>query len=185
MNLDVYNINGKKANKKIKLDDSIFGIEPNEHVVYLDIKRYLAKQRQGTSKAKERGEIKGSRVKLRRQKGLGHARVGDIKNPLFRGGGRVFGPKPRVYDIKINKKVKILARKSALSGKAKENKIKVVENFNFEEPKTKKLSEIFKNLNIEQLKTLLVLSKNDENLFLSSRNIPNTRIMQASDFKYL
>ncbi|MFQ5335552.1 MAG: 50S ribosomal protein L4 [Flavobacteriales bacterium] len=181
MNLDVYKINGKKANRKIELSNAVFGIDPNDHAIYLDVKRYMAKRRQGTSKSKERGEIRGSRAKLRRQKGLGHARVGDIKNPIFRGGGRAFGPQPRVYDIKVNKKVKALARRSALSYKAKENKITVVEDFAFDKPETKKYVEILDNLQAGDLKTLVVLSSKDDNILLSARNVSYSNILQAKD----
>ena len=152
MELEVYNISGQKTAKKTKLDDKIFGIEPNDHAIYLDVKQHMANKRQGSHKSKERGEIKGSRRKIKRQKGTGTARFGDIKNPIFRGGGRVFGPTPRDYGFKLNKKLKQLARKSALSYKAKENGIIILEDFNFETPKTKNFIELLKNLELKDKK---------------------------------
>ena len=159
----------------------IFGIEPNDHAIYLDVKQYLANQRRGTSKTKERGEITGSRRKIRKQKGSGMARVGDIKNPIFRGGGRIFGPKPRDYDSKLNRKVKRLARKSALSYKAKDNNIIVLEDFSFDSPKTKEYLNILNNLDQLNSKTLMVLSDANKNIFLSSRNLKKAKVVRASD----
>lgn len=181
MKLDVLNIDGGKAGKQIDLPEAIFGIEPNEHAVYLAVKQYLAAQRQGTHKAKERGEIKGSTRKIKRQKGTGTARAGSIKNPLFRGGGRVFGPRPRAYNIRLNKKVKQLARKSALSSKASAGQIVVVEDFTFEAPRTKEFIKILKNLELGDQKTLMVTSDSDKVLHLSSRNIPGTGVTRAQD----
>ena len=162
------------------MNESIFGIEPNDHVLYLDVKQYLANQRQGTSKSKERSEISGSTRKLGRQKGGGGARHGDINSPLLRGGGRVFGPKPRDYRFKLNKKVKVLARKSALSYKAQENAILVVEDFNFEAPKTKEFVNIAKNLKVEGKKLLMVLPEANKNVYLSARNLQRSEVMLAS-----
>ena len=162
------------------LNESIFGIEPNDHVLYLDVKQYLANQRQGTHKSKERSEISGSTRKLGRQKGGGGARHGDINSPLLRGGGRVFGPKPRDYRFKLNKKVKVLARKSALSYKAQENAILVVEDFNFEAPKTKEFVNIAKNLKVEGKKLLMVLPEANKNVYLSARNLQRSEVMLAS-----
>ncbi len=181
MELAVYNIEGKKTTKTVNLKDEIFGVEPNDHVIYLDVKQYLANKRQGTHKTKERGEVKGSTRKLRRQKGTGAARIGDIKSPILRGGGRAFGPRPRDYSFKLNKKVKRLARKSALSYKAKDNSIMVLEDFSFEEPKTKKFIQILNNLNLTDTKSLLVVSEANRNIFLSARNIPNTAVVVASE----
>ncbi|MFA6922966.1 MAG: 50S ribosomal protein L4 [Bacteroidales bacterium] len=177
----VYNISGSETSKKVQLDDSIFGIEPNDHCIYLDVKQHLANKRQGTHKAKERGEVSGSTRKIKKQKGTGGARAGDIKNPLFRGGGRIFGPRPRDYNFKLNKKIKKLARKSALSYKAKENNIIVLEDFIFSEPKTKQNVELLKNLNISDKKTLLVLAEPNKNVSLSSRNLKKIRVVDASD----
>ena len=159
MKLEVLNIKGEKTGRSVQLADEIFGFEPNDHVLYLDVKRYQINQRQGTSKAKERNELKGSTRKLRKQKGGGGARISSIKSPLLRGGGRIFGPRPRTYDIKLNQKEKIIARKSALSHKSKENKIIVVENFNLETPKTKDYISILNALNLGNEKSLLVLRK--------------------------
>lgn len=180
MELQVYNIKGEAIGRTVKLDDEIFGIEPNTHAIYLDVKRIMANRRQGTSKAKHRGEIAGSTRKIRPQKGTGGARFGSIKNPLFRGGGRVFGPVPRDYSIKINKKVKILARKSALSSKAKENSIIIVDNVDFDTPKTKNFIELKKNFNILEKKLLLILNKNKNNVTLSARNLKCSNILSAS-----
>jgi len=180
MELEVYNISGQKTAKKTKLDDKIFGIEPNDHAIYLDVKQHMANKRQGSHKSKERGEIKGSRRKIKRQKGTGTARFGDIKNPIFRGGGRVFGPTPRDYGFKLNKKLKQLARKSALSYKAKENGIIILEDFNFETPKTKNFIELLKNLELKDKKVLLVLSTVDKNVYLSARNLDKTKIVSAA-----
>ncbi len=181
MKVAVHNIEGKETTKKVDLKKDIFGIEPNDHAIYLDVKQYLANQRRGTSKTKERGEITGSRRKIRKQKGSGMARVGDIKNPIFRGGGRTFGPKPRDYDSKLNKKVKRLARKSALSYKAKDNNIIVLEDFSFNTPKTKEYLNILNNLDQLNSKTLMVLSDANKNIFLSSRNLKKAKVVRASD----
>jgi len=181
MKVVVHNINGKETKKKVDLKKNIFGIEPNDHAIYLDVKHYLANQRTGTSKTKERGEITGSRRKIRKQKGSGMARVGDIKNPIFRGGGRAFGPKPRDYASKLNKKVKRLARKSALSYKVKDNNIIVLEDFTLDTPKTKEYLNILNNLEQSNRKTLMVLPENDQNVYLSSRNIKKAKVVRASD----
>ena len=181
MKVAVHNIEGKETTKKVDLKKDIFGIEPNDHAIYLDVKQYLANQRRVTSKTKERGEITGSRRKIRKQKGSGMARVGDIKNPIFRGGGRTFGPKPRDYDSKLNKKVKRLARKSALSYKAKDNNIIVLEDFSFDSPKTKEYLNILNNLDQLNSKTLMVLSDANKNIFLSSRNLKKAKVVRASD----
>ena len=181
MKVVVHNINGKETKKKVDLKKNIFGIEPNDHAIYLDVKHYLANQRTGTSKTKERGEITGSRRKIRKQKGSGMARVGDIKNPIFRGGGRIFGPKPRDYASKLNKKVKRLARKSGLSYKAKDNNIIVLEDFTLDTPKTKEYLNILNNLEQSNRKTLMVLPENDQNVYLSSRNIKKAKVVRASD----
>ena len=181
MELEVYNINGEVTDKKVTLDDSIFGIEPNEHVIWLDVKQYLANQRQGTHKTKERNEITGSRRKLIRQKGGGGARRGDIKSPLLVGGGRAFGPKPRDYGFKLNKKTKVLARKSALALKAKNRAIVVVEDFNFDTPKTNRLVELTKKLQLADKKILFVLPAQNKNVYLSARNLAKVNIVTASD----
>ena len=180
MEVSVYNIKGQDTGKKVELNDAIFGIEPNDHVIYLAVKQYLANQRQGTHKSKERSEITGSTRKLIRQKGGGGARRGDIKSPVLRGGGRVFGPKPRDYWFKLNKKVKALARKSALSYKAQQDAIVVVEDFDFEAPKTKEFVNLQKNLKIEDKKLLLVLPDVKKNVYLSARNIQKAEVMTAS-----
>lgn len=176
MELIIKNIKGKDTKKKVTLDKDIFGIEPNDHAIYLDVKQYLAHQRQGTSKVKERNEIKGSRKKIKRQKGTGTARAGDIKNPIFRGGGKVFGPKPRSYDIKLNKKLKKLARKSALSLQMKNGSIVVIEDCIFKSPKTKDYLNMLESLKLQDQKTLLISKKIDENLYLSSRNLNRANI---------
>ena len=181
MELEVYNINGEVTDKKVTLDDSIFGIEPNEHVIWLDVKLYLANQRQGTHKTKERNEITGSTRKIIRQKGSGGARRGDIKSPLLVGGGRAFGPKPRDYGFKINKKTKVLARKSALSLKARNSAIVVVEDFDFDTPKTKSLVDLTKNLQLADKKLLFVLPSQNKNVYLSARNLGKVNIITASD----
>lgn len=181
MELKVLNIYGKETGKTVTLDDSIFGIEPNKHAIYLEIKQYLASQRQGTHKTKERSEITGSTRKLKRQKGTGSARYGDIKSPLFKGGGRVFGPRPRNYRFKLNKTLKRLAKKSILSLKAKENSIKVLEEFIFEQPSTKKFKQILSNLGIANKKSLLVLGDLNKNVYLSSRNLPEVRVVSYSE----
>ncbi len=175
------NIAGKETGKKVKLDDAVFGIEPNDHAIYLDVKQYLANNRQGTHKAKERSEVTGSTRKLKKQKGSGSARFGDIKNPLFRSGGRVFGPRPRDYSFKLNKKVKALARFSALSYKAKTNQLVVLEDFNFEAPKTQEYLNIQKNLNLDNKKSLLVLKERNNNIYLSSRNLQNSKVVTLSE----
>ena len=181
MEVSVYNIKGEDTGKKVELNDAIFGIEPNDHVIYLAVKQYLADQRQGTAKSKERSEISGSTRKLIRQKGSGGARRGDIKSPLLRGGGRVFGPRPRNYSFKLNKKVKDLARKSALAYKAQQDAIIVVEDFDFEAPKTKEFKKMQKNLKIDDKKLLLVLPNVNKNVYLSARNLQRVNVMTASE----
>jgi len=181
MKLEVLNIKGEKTGRSVQLADEIFGVEPNDHVLYLDVKRYQINQRQGTHKAKERNELKGSTRKLRKQKGGGGARIGDIKSPLLRGGGRIFGPRPRNYDIKLNQKEKVIARKSALSYKAKENKVIVVENFDLEAPKTKDYISILSALNIGTEKSLMVLQNRQENIIRSARNIEGASVVISSD----
>ena len=180
MEVSVLNINGQETGRKVQLNDAIFGIEPNDHVLYLDVKQYLANQRQGTAKSKERSEVSGSTRKLGRQKGGGGARRGDINSPVLVGGGRVFGPKPRNYSFKLNKKVKALARKSALSYKAQESAIVVVEDFTMEAPKTKDFVNITKNLKVEGKKLLLLLPEVNKNVFLSSRNLQRINVMTAT-----
>lgn len=180
MEVSVLNINGQETGRKVTLNESIFGIEPNNHVLYLDVKQYLANQRQGTAKTKERSELSGSTRKLGRQKGGGGARRGDINSPVLVGGARVFGPKPRDYGFKLNKKVKQLARKSALSYKAQENSIVVVEDFNLDAPKTKDFVNIAKNLKVDGRKTLLVLPEVNKNVYLSARNLQQAEVMTAS-----
>ncbi|MCF8360390.1 MAG: 50S ribosomal protein L4 [Prolixibacteraceae bacterium] len=179
MELNVLNIEGKDTGKKVRLNDHIFGIEPNDHAIYLDVKQYLANQRQGTHSAKERSDIVGSTRKIKRQKGTGTARAGSIKSPIFRGGGRVFGPRPRNYGFKLNKKVKQLARKSALSYKAKENNIIVLEDFSLETPKTQQIVDIQANLKINNKKSLFVLSEVNKNIYLSSRNLRGVMVVTA------
>jgi large subunit ribosomal protein L4 len=181
MEVQVVNISGKETGKKVKLAPAIFGIEPNDHAIYLDVKQYLANQRQGTHKSKERAEIARTTKKLKRQKGTGGARAGSMKSPLFIGGGRVFGPRPRDYSFKLNKKLKNLARLSALSYKAKEKNISVVEDFNLGEVKTKAYADILKNLNLADTNVLLVLPQADRNIYLSSRNISTNKVTTASD----
>jgi len=181
MKLDVFNINGEKTGKSVDLPKEIFGVEPNEHTVYLAVKQYLANQRQGTHKSKERGEIQGSRKKIKRQKGTGTARAGDIKSPIFRGGGRIFGPRPRTYGIKLNRKVRVLARRSALSSKMSEGKIMIIEDFTFDAPKTSQFVNVVKNLKLEKSRTLFVTGDHDKNLYLSSRNCPKASVMNARD----
>ena len=180
MEVSVLNINGQETGRKVTLNESIFGIEPNDHVLYLDVKQYLANQRQGTAKTKERSELSGSTRKLGRQKGGGGARRGDINSPVLVGGARVFGPKTRDYGFKLNKKVKQLARKSALSYKAQENSIVVVEDFNLDAPKTKDFVNIAKNLKVDGRKTLLVLPEVNKNVYLSARNLQQAEVMTAS-----
>ena len=181
MELAVHNIKGKDTGRKAKLSNNIFAIEPNDHAIYLDVKQYLANNRKGLHKTKERAEIKGSTRKIKKQKGTGTARAGSIKNPIFRGGGRVFGPRPRSYDQKVNKKVKRLARKSALSYKAKNKAIMVIEDFDFSNPKTKDYSSILKAFNLEAKKTLMVLSGGNKNIYLSSRNLKNSKVVVNSE----
>ena len=179
MELNVLNIKGQETGRKANLNDAIFAIEPNDHVVYLDVKQYMANQRQGNAKSKERSEISGSTRKLGRQKGGGGARHGDINSPLLRGGGRVFGPKPRDYSFKLNKKVKQLARKSALTYKAQENAILVLEDFTFQAPKTKDFVEMAKNLKVDGKKVLLVMPATDKNVYLSVRNLQKAEVIEA------
>jgi len=180
MQLEVLNIQGQKTGNKVTLDDAVFAIEPNDHAIYLDVKRYLAAQRTGTHKAKHRGEIHGSTRKLHKQKGTGGSRKGSIKNPLFRQGGSVFGPRPRNYDIKVNKSTQRLARASAFTYKAKENEILVLENLDFAGPKTKQFVSVIKNLNLSDKKTLVLISERNDNVYLSSRNVEGARVQIAS-----
>jgi large subunit ribosomal protein L4 len=181
MELAIYNIKGEDTGRKAVLNDQVFAIEANEHAVYLDVKQYLANQRQGTHKSKERSEVSGSTRKLHKQKGGGGSRIGDINSPVLVGGGRVFGPRPRDYRFKLNKKLKQLARKSALTVKVQENQIKIVEDFTFDAPKTKDFVNFTKNFKLEGQKVLLVLAGQDKNVYLSARNVPGARIMTASD----
>jgi large subunit ribosomal protein L4 len=181
MEVSVLNINGQETGRKVTLNEAIFGVEPNDHVIYLDVKQYMANQRQGNAKSKERSEISGSTRKLGRQKGGGGARHGDINSPLLRGGGRVFGPTPRDYGFKLNKKVKALARKSALSYKAQENAIIVVEDFNMDAPKTKEFINIAKNLKVDGKKLLMVLPESNKNVYLSARNLQKAECIIASN----
>ena len=181
MELAILNIDGKETGRKVNLNDSIFGIKPNDHAIYLDTKQFLANQRQGTHKSKQRGEIAGSTRKIKRQKGTGTARAGSIKNPLFRGGGRVFGPQPRFYGFKLNKKVKELARKSALSYKASSNSIIVLEDFTFEAPKTKEMIKMGSSLNFGNKKSLIVLPEQNKNIYLSSRNVQGVEVITAGE----
>ncbi len=181
MDINVLDIKGQETGRKVTLSESVFGIEPNDHVIYLDVKQYMADQRQGTHKSKERSEVSGSTRKLGRQKGGGGARRGDINSPVLVGGGRVFGPKPRDYRFKLNKKVKILARKSALSYKAQEQAIIVVEDFNFDAPKTKEFVNIAKNLKVDGKKLLLLLPEANKNVYLSVRNLQKVHLMVAKD----
>ena len=181
MEIDVMNISGKSTGKKVKLNKEIFGIEPNDHAIYLDVKQLMNTKRQGTSKTKERSEIRGSRKKIKRQKGTGTARFGDIKNPLFRGGGRVFGPRPRSYGGKLNRKVKDLARKSALAYKVQNKQMMVVEDFKMEAPKTSEFAAIQKNLNLDDKKSLFVIDERNKNVYLSSRNLQNSKVITLSE----
>ena len=181
MEINVLNINGQETGRKVTLNESIFGIEPNDHVIYLAVKQFMANRRQGNAKSKERSEIAGSTRKLIRQKGSGGARRGDIKSPVLVGGGRVFGPKPRDYSFKLNKKVKALARRSALSYKAQENAIVVVEDFTFEKPNTKQFLDVAKNLKVDGKKLLVALPENSKNVYLSARNLQKTQVMEARD----
>ena len=180
MQLEVLNIQGQKTGNKVTLDDAVFAIEPNDHAIYLDVKRYLAAQRTGTHKAKHRGEIHGSTRKLHKQKGTGGSRKGSIKNPLFRQGGSTFGPRPRTYDIKVNKSTQRLARASALSYKAKDNGIVVLDAISINAPKTKDFVQVIKNLNLSDKKTLVLIPERNDNIYLSSRNIEKTRVQIAS-----
>ena len=181
MEVAVINIDGKETGRKVNLNETIFGIEPNDHAIYLDTKQYMAGQRQGTHKTRERAEVMGSTRKLKRQKGTGTARFGSIKNPQFRGGGRVFGPRPRYYGFKLNKKVKELARKSALTYKARENKIIILEDFSFDVPKTSKMAGISANLNLPNKKSIIVLPEQNKNIYLSSRNLQGVEVVTISD----
>lgn len=181
MKVSVLNRTGDDTGKKVDLNKDIFEIEPNDHAIYLDVKQYLANNRQGTSKSKERAEVSGSTRKIKRQKGTGTARAGSIKSPVFRGGGRAFGPRPRSYSFKLNKKVKQIARKSALSYKAKGNGILVLEDFTIEAPKTSELFDINKNLNIDTRKSLLVLPEHNKNIYLSSRNLANSKVVTVTE----
>ena len=180
MELAVYNTLGKETGKKVVLSDAVFGVEANDHAIYLDVKQYLANQRQGTHKSKQKNEVAGSTKKLKRQKGTGGARAGSIKSPLFPGGGRVFGPVPRDYSFKLNKKLKQLARRSALTYKAQDNAITVVEDFVMEAPKTKQAIELTKNLNVAEKKVLLVVTESNLNVSLSCRNLPNVKVINAA-----
>lgn len=177
----VVNTAGKETGKKVRLNDQIFGIEPNDHAIYLDVKQYLANQRQGTHKSKERAEIARTTKKLKRQKGTGGARAGSMKSPLFVGGGRVFGPRPRDYSFKLNKKLKRLACLSALTYKAKGKSVTILENFNFDKPKTKQYADILKNLQLENKKALVVLPQHDHNIYLSARNLQRNKVVTAGE----
>lgn len=181
MKIEVVNIQGEKTGREVELPQEIFGVEPNEHVVYLAVRQFLANQRQGTHKSKERAEIAGSTKKLKRQKGTGTARAGSIKSPVFRGGGRIFGPRPRNYGFKLNKKVKRLARKSALVSKLQKEEIIVVEDFTFDAPQTKQYKEILANLNLADKRSLLVTGENDTNLYTSSKNLKKASVMRVNE----
>lgn len=181
MEVAIYNIKGEDTGRKAELSDAVFAVDANEHAVYLDVKQYLANQRQGTHKSKERSEVSGSTRKLHKQKGGGGSRIGDINSPVLVGGGRVFGPRPRDYRFKLNKKVKLLARKSALTYKVQDSQLIVVEDFNFEAPKTKDFVNIAKNLKVDGKKILLVLPSQEKNVSLSARNVPGANTMVASD----
>ena len=181
MKVAVLNIKGEETGRDVSLDKNIFGIEPNEHAVYLDVKSYLANQRQGTAKTKERNEIAGSTRKIKKQKGTGTARAGSIKSPIFRGGGTIFGPKPRDYGFKLNRKIKQLASKSVLSSRAKEKAIQVLEDVNFEAPKTKELVGVLKNLSIDNKKTLFLVNGEDKNTYLSSRNLKKVNVTTVAE----
>lgn len=180
MELAVYKITGDKTTKKVELSDSIFAIKPNDNAIYMDVKQFMANNRQGTHSTKERNAVAGSRRKIKRQKGTGTARAGDIKSPIFRGGGRAFGPHPRDYNFKLNKKLKRIARKSALTYKAKDNNIFILEDFDFDSPKTKNYIEFLNSFNLADSKTLLILTETKENIYLSSRNVKKTKIAKAS-----
>jgi large subunit ribosomal protein L4 len=181
MELEVLDLKGKSTGRKVTLSDAVFGIEPNEHAIYLDVKQYLAHQRQGTHKAKERAEIAGSTRKLKKQKGTGTARAGSIKSPVFRGGGRIFGPRPRAYEQKLNKNVKRLARKSALSMKSKGQALHIIEDFQFDAPKTKSFLGLLESLGINDKKSLFVLADTNKNVYLSSRNLEHSKVVTSSD----
>ncbi|MEL4455527.1 50S ribosomal protein L4 [Lutimonas vermicola] len=181
MKVAVIDINGKKTGRNVELSEAVFGIEPNDHAIYLDVKQHLANRRQGTHKAKERADIVGSTRKIKKQKGTGTARAGSIKSPLFRGGGRAFGPRPRSYSFKLNKGLKKLARQSALSVKAKEDNILVIEKFDFEAPKTKAFTDILKALELENKKSLFVLDRSNNNVYLSSRNLKRVNVVNGSE----
>jgi len=181
MELVVLKHNGEDTGRKVTLSDDIFAIEPNDHAIYLDVKQYLANQRQGTHKSKERAEIAGSTRKIKKQKGTGGARAGSIKSPVFRGGGRIFGPRPRNYSFKLNKKLKQLARKSALSYKAQENNVSVLENLSFDAPKTKDFISLLSSLSLTDKKSLVILPEGNKNVYLSSRNLPKTRVVTVDD----
>ena len=181
MKVAVIDINGKKTGRNVELSEAVFGIEPNDHAIYLDVKQHFANRRQGTHKAKERADITGSTRKIKKQKGTGTARAGSIKSPLFRGGGRAFGPRPRSYSFKLNKGLKKLARQSALSIKAKEKNILVIEKFDFEAPKTKEFTNMLKALELEGKKSLFVLDRSNNNVYLSSRNLKRTSVVNGSE----
>jgi large subunit ribosomal protein L4 len=181
MKLDILNIKGESTGRSVELSDDIFNIEPNDHVIYLDVKRYLINQRQGTHKAKERNEVAGSTRKLRKQKGGGGARIGSIKSPVLRGGGRIFGPRPRTYDLKLNKKVRTLARKSALAYKVKNNSLFIIEDFDLQTPKTKDFINILSALNLGDKKSMLVINNRQDNIIKSARNLKNSSVITASD----
>ncbi|QMU30274.1 50S ribosomal protein L4 [Adhaeribacter radiodurans] len=181
MELSVLNINGQDTGRKVNLSDAIFGVEPNEHAMYLDVKQYLANQRQGTHKSKERNEVSGTTKKLKKQKGTGGARAGSMKSPVFIGGGRVFGPRPRDYSFKLNKKVKSLARISALSSLVRDNKVSLIESIQLAQPKTKDFTGILNNLKVKNKKALIITSEIDHNLFLSSRNLPKVKVSTAAN----
>ncbi len=181
MKVAVIDINGKKTGRNVELSEAVFGIEPNDHAIYLDVKQHLANRRQGTHKAKERADITGSTRKIKKQKGTGTARAGSIKSPLFRGGGRAFGPRPRNYSFKLNKGLKKLARQSALSIKAKEKNIVVIEKFDFDAPKTKEFTNILKALELDGKKSLFVLDRSNNNVYLSSRNLKRTNVVNGSE----
>ncbi|HSG67068.1 MAG TPA: 50S ribosomal protein L4 [Bacteroidales bacterium] len=180
MELEVYKVNGEKSSKKISLDKAIFEIEPNDHAIWLDTKQIMARRRQGTHSSKERNAVKGSTRKIKRQKGTGTARFGDIKNPLFRGGGRIFGPMPRYYGFKLNKKVKKLARRSALSYKAKDQELLILEDFSFDQPKTKQFVELLGHFGLVDKKTLLVIPESNDNIMLSARNLEKAKVISAN-----
>ncbi|HTF80704.1 MAG TPA: 50S ribosomal protein L4 [Cytophagales bacterium] len=181
MELSIKDIKGKDTGKKVTLPSEIFGVTPNDHVIYLDVKQYLANQRQGTHKAKQRNEVSGTTKKFKKQKGTGGARAGSMKSPVFVGGGRVFGPQPRDYSFKVNKKTKVLARKSALSYKATENAISVLDDLNFAAPKTKEFISVLNSLALSDKKTLIVIADSNDNVYLSSRNVQNSKVVAAED----